>query len=129
VYNIKKEDGTLQKLSDSELKIMEVLWKEKSITARDVAAELSNSIGWDKTTTYTMLRRCIKKNLILRKEPNFICEPLISKEQVSYYETKELIGKMYNGRIDNLVAFLLNDRDITDDEIDKIKKIINDLDE
>lgn len=70
-----------------------------------------------------------KKNLILRKEPNFICEPLISKEQVSYYETKELIGKMYNGRIDNLVAFLLNDRDITDDEIDKIKKIINDLDE
>lgn len=61
MYNIKKEDGTLQKLSDSELKIMEVLWKEKSITARDVAAELSNSIGWDKTTTYTMLRRCIKK--------------------------------------------------------------------
>jgi len=129
LYNTKKEDNTLQKLSDSELKIMEILWREKSFTAKGIAAELSNTVGWDKTTTYTILRRCVKKNLIIRKEPNFICEPLISKEQVSSYETKELIDKMYNGKIDNLVAFLLSDVDITDEEISRIKKIINDLDE
>ncbi|WP_243762086.1 BlaI/MecI/CopY family transcriptional regulator [Lachnoanaerobaculum sp. Marseille-Q4761] len=119
----------MQKLSDSELKIMEILWREKSFTAKDIAAELSNTIGWDKTTTYTMLRRCVKKNLITRKEPNFICEPSISKEQVSSYETKELIDKMYNGKVGNLVAFLLNDIDIADEEIARVKEIINDLDE
>ena len=119
----------MQKLSDSELKIMEILWREKSFTAKDIAAELSNTIGSDKTTTYTMLRRCVKKNLITRKEPNFICEPSISKEQVSSYETKELIDKMYNGKVGNLVAFLLNDIDIADEEIARVKEIINDLDE
>lgn len=123
----KEEYALLQKLSDSELKIMEILWKEKSIPAKDIAAQLSNTIGWDKTTTYTMLRRCIKKGLIDRKYPNFVCEPLVTREEVSCYETKELIGKMYNGRADSLVAFLLNDRDITDEEIARIKKIVNDL--
>ena len=43
LYNIKKEDDTLQKLSDSELKIMEILWREKSFTAKGIAAELSNT--------------------------------------------------------------------------------------
>lgn len=128
LYN-KKGGNTLQKLSDSELKIMEILWREKSFTAKGIAKELSNTVGWDKTTTYTILRRCVKKNLIIRKEPNFICEPSISKEQVSSYETKELIDKMYSGKIDRLVAFLLSDVDITDEEIFRIKKMINDFDE
>lgn len=119
----------MQKLSDGELKIMEILWREKSFAAKDIASELSNTIGWDKTTTYTVLRRCINKNLIIRKEPNFICKPSISKEQVSSYETKKLIDKMYNGRVSNLVAFLLNEIDITGEEIDRVRKIIDDLNE
>ena len=44
------------KLYDSELKIMEILWREGETTAKEIAAELAKSVGWSKTTTYTVLK-------------------------------------------------------------------------
>ena len=39
------------KLFDSELKVMEVLWRGGEMPARDIARVLSESIGWNKNTT------------------------------------------------------------------------------
>lgn len=116
------------KLFDSEFKVMEVLWREKSVAAKDIAKELYSTVGWDKTTTYTILRRCVEKKLISRKDPNFICEALVSKEQVRFYETEELLERMYDGETSSLVAFLLDKIDVSNDEILKIKEIIDNLD-
>ena len=41
------------KLFDSEIKVMEVLWKEGDLTAKQLADILSEKIGWNKNTTYT----------------------------------------------------------------------------
>ncbi len=37
-------------------------------------------------------------------EPNFVCRPVITKEQAQEFETTELINKMYDGAADQLVA-------------------------
>ena len=70
------------KLFDSELKIMEILWKGGETTARSIAETLKEQIGWSKTTTYTVIKKCIDKGVVNRKEPGFVCRPLITKEQV-----------------------------------------------
>ena len=51
------------KLFDSELKIMEILWKGGETTARSIAETLKEQIGWSKTTTYTVIKKCIDKGL------------------------------------------------------------------
>ena len=94
------------KLFDSELKIMEILWKGGETTARSIAETLKEQIGWSKTTTYTVIKKCIDKGVVNRKEPGFVCRPLITKEQVQEVETRELIDKMYDGGADRLVASL-----------------------
>ena len=68
------------KLFDSELKIMEILWKGGETTARSIAETLKEQIGWSKTTTYTVIKKCIDKGVVNRKEPGFVCRPLITKE-------------------------------------------------
>ena len=54
------------KLFDSEIKVMEVLWKEGDLTAKQLADILSEKIGWNKNTTYTVIKKCISKGAIER---------------------------------------------------------------
>ena len=42
------------KLFDSELKIMNVLWKEGDITAKEISTILADEVGWNMNTTYTV---------------------------------------------------------------------------
>lgn len=115
------------KLFDSELKVMEVIWKEGDITAKEIAEAMKKKVGWSKTTTYTVIKKCIDKGVIKRQEPKFICHALITKKQVQQYETDELINKMYNGSVDKLVASILGNKNLTSQEIKHLKQIVNDL--
>ncbi len=45
------------KLFDSELKIMEILWREGDISAKRIAEIAKERIGWSKTTTYTNIQK------------------------------------------------------------------------
>lgn len=115
------------KIYDSELKILEVLWQNGAASARDIAAALQQQIGWSKTTTYTVIKKCIDKKIIAREDPHFICRPLVSREQVQQLETDELIAKMYDGSPDKLIASLLDNKILSREQIRKLKQIVKDL--
>lgn len=115
------------KLFDSELKVMDILWKEGNVSAKHVADVLTKELGWNKNTTYTLIKRCIKKGAIERSEPNFMCHALIPKEEVQEAETNELINKIYDGSADKLFAALLSRKKLSVEEIEKLKKIVADL--
>ncbi|MCI5773019.1 MAG: BlaI/MecI/CopY family transcriptional regulator [Erysipelotrichaceae bacterium] len=114
-------------LFDSELKVMNVLWKEGDKPAIYVAKLLSKELGWNVNTTYTLIKRCIKKGAIERIEPNFICHALIKKEEIQAAKTNELINKIYDGSVDKLFAALLSQKKLTKEEIDKLKQIVDNL--
>ena len=79
------------KLVDSELKVMNVLWKNGDTTAKRIAEILGEEIGWNVNTTYTVIKKCIAKEAIKRSEPNFLCHALVTKREVQEIETSELI--------------------------------------
>lgn len=79
-------------------------------------------------TTYTLIKRCIKKGAIERSEPNFMCHALIPKEEVQEAETDELIHKIFDGSADKLFASLLSRKKLSAEQIDKLKQIVGDLD-
>ena len=115
------------KLVDSELKVMNVLWKEGDTTARHIADVLTADFGWNVNTTYTLIKRCIKKGAIERSEPNFMCHSLIPKADVQEAETDELINKVYDGSADKLFAALLGRKKLSAEQIEKLKQIVSDL--
>ena len=95
------------KLFDSELKVMDILWKEGDTSAKDIAEILNRQVGWSKTTTYTVIKKCVK--------------------EVQEAETNELIDKMYDGSSDKLIAALLGSKRLTAEEIQSLKKLVEDL--
>lgn len=116
------------KLFDSELKVMDVLWKEGDLPAKHIADVLNKKYGWNKNTTYTLIKRCMKKDAIERSEPNFMCHALIPKKEVQEAETNELINKIYDGSAEKLFAALLDSKKLSAKQIEKLKQIVADLD-
>lgn len=120
-------DKKTVKLFDSELKVMNILWQEGDLPAKHMAAMLTKELGWNKNTTYTLIKRCIKKNAIERSEPNFMCHALISKEEVQDAETDELIYKIYDGSVDKLFSALLSRKKLSAKEVEKLQQIVAEM--
>ena len=116
------------KLFDSELKVMDVLWREGDLPAKAIARTLTEEIGWNVNTTYTLIKRCIAKQAIERSEPGFMCHALVSKEQVQQEETQELIDKVFDGSADKLFASLLGGRRISREQLMQLRSIIDEMD-
>ncbi len=115
------------KLFDSELKVMTVLWEKGDTSAKEIAEEFCRGVGWSKTTTYTVIKKCIDKGAVSRSEPNFICHAEVSREEAREYETEELINRMYGGSADMLVASLLGSKRLSREETDRLKKLVEDM--
>lgn len=114
------------KLFDSELKVMDVLWREKEkLTASQIVKILKEEVGWNRNTTYTVIKKCIEKGVIERQEPNFICKALISKEEVQEQETSELISKLFDDSPEQFFSAFIHRKGLTKDQISELKKIVD----
>ena len=126
-YRRSKEKDASVKLFDSELKVMDVLWREGDLPAKAIAKTLTEEIGWNVNTTYTLIKRCIAKEAIERSEPGFMCRALVSKEQVQQEETQELIDKVFDGSADKLFASLLGGRRISREQLERLRSMIDEM--
>lgn len=75
-------------------------------------------------TTYTLIKRCIQKGAIERREPHFVCHALIPKERVQQQETDELIRKVYDGSAEKLFAALLGRKSLSEQQLQKLKQMV-----
>ncbi len=115
------------KLYDSELKIMELLWEGGELSAVELARRAKARVGWSKTTTYTVIKKCVDKGAVERIDPGFLCRPLLTREEAQRYETRELIDRMYGGAADRLVASLLGGRRLSAQELRRIRALVDRL--
>ena len=115
------------KVFDSELKVMDILWKEGDLTAGQLVKILKERTGWNRNTTYTIITKLIGKGAIERSGSNFTCKALITKEQVQRHEAKELIGKLFDDSAEMFLTAFLHDKALSKDEIESLKQLVERL--
>ena len=113
------------KLFDSELKVMDIVWEREPISAKEISLILGESIGWNKNTTYTIIKKLIDKEVLIREEPNFICSSKLKREQVQIAETKSLIDRLYQGSKKAFFAAFFQNEELSMEELKELKKLID----
>lgn len=99
------------RLHDGELNVMELLWSNKELAARDISKIIKEYIGWEKNTTYTVIKRLIDKGAIVREDPGFICKANVTKKKIQETETNILLDKFYGGSLVNFInSYMMNYR-------------------
>jgi len=113
------------RLHEGELNVMELLWSNKVLAAKDIAKIIKEYIGWEKNTTYTVINRLIDKGVIKREDPGFLCRASISKRAVQNIETKALLNKVYNGSLITFFSDYLKNQDLSRTEVMELERIIS----
>ena len=114
-----------EKLFDSEAKVMEIIWEKGPLSAKEISLIAGESIGWNKNTTYTVIKKLEAKGFISRSEPGFICTPLVSQEEVQKTEVRSLLDKVFGGSRRALFSALLEDEKLSDDEVAELRELID----
>ncbi len=113
------------RLHEGELNVMELLWSNKVLAAKDISKIIKEYIGWEKNTTYTVIKRLIDKGAVKREDPGFLCRAAISKRAVQNIETKALLNKVYNGSLSTFLTEYLKNQDLTRAEFMELERIVS----
>ncbi len=114
-----------EKLNNSQIKVMQLLWENGASTAKNLTLMAAERYEWNKNTTYTIIKSLIEIGAIERSEPDFLCTPILSLEEVRRTETKGLVDKFFHGSASAFFSAFLEDESISEEEIAALKKLIN----
>lgn len=119
----------MYQISDSELIIMRIIWKnEGSALYSQVTDALENmDFHWKKNTVLTFLSRLVEKKLLTTKKigrrNDYIA--LVSEDEYHSQQTQDFIGKVYEGDVSGLISTLVNQHMIPDSEINALREFWN----
>ena len=113
------------RLHEGELNVMELLWSNQVLAAKDISKIIKEYIGWEKNTTYTYIKRLIDKGAITREDPGFMCRAAISKKQVQEIETGVLIKNLYSSSLSTFIHEYFDGRKLSSEEILELKRVID----
>lgn len=116
-------------LQPGELKIMNLVWEKAPIRASEIASILAAETGWSKNTIYTLITRIVEKGFIRRTDPGFVCEPAVSREEIQRRENRSLLDSLYHGSAKLLFARLLDDEDISRDELSELREMLDQIEQ
>jgi BlaI family penicillinase repressor len=112
-------------ISEAELEIMQVLWKSKEpLTAQDVLEQIKNK-DWKYSTIATLFGRMVEKGTVTyeRRGRFFYYTPVVLEEAYKVCQAKNFISKLYSGSVKNLVASLFENNQMSDKDVEEIKKM------
>ena len=114
------------KPTESELEILQVIWKKGQCTVRDVHEELSKNKDAGYTTTLKLMQIMHEKGLVERDTTakTHLYKALITREQAQQTALDKIISTVFKGSTSDLVIQALGHHRASKDEIDAIKSYL-----
>ena len=119
----------MERISEAEHAVMEVLWAESPLTAADVAARVPAERKWSDRTVKTLLGRLLAKGALAHEEDGrrYLYRPAIARADYVAQESGRLIDRMFGGKVTPLVAHLAERDRLSPADIAEIEALLKAL--
>ena len=113
-------------ISESEWKIMRLLWRKSPQAAYDLIEQLAPSEGWHPNTVKTMLTRLHKKKAVrVTKYKNlYHYEPLVSEDECIQAESESFLDRLFGGSVQPLLVHFARNKKLSKSDLDELRKIL-----
>lgn len=110
------------KCTESEWKILEVLWACAPRTIAEITKALEGSTGWSRHVIITLLKRMEDKGTVAADESGAAKRyaPLVSREEAEEEETGKFLSHVFNGNASLLLNQLVDTGKLTADDLRRI---------
>ena len=109
-------------IGDKEMKMAKLLWDREGIGSGAVVKLCAEEFGWNKSTTYTMLRRLCEHGLF--QNVKSIVTSVMSEEQYKAKVAKELVDDKFGGSIAEMAAMVVKHYGLSDTDREKMAELI-----
>lgn len=120
-------------LTESELRLMEVIWRKGSATVTEVVAMLPKSLDLAYNTVLTTLRILEDKGYLRhttgKDSRAFIYSPLVSRKQASRSAVGLLLRRFFGDSAEALVLNLIEDEKLGDAELKRVRRLLKEKSE
>lgn len=116
-------------LTDAEWNVMECLWEESPLTGRQLTDLLEGKMGWNRSTTLTMLRRLEEKGAVWSDSQGVkkLFYPNVVREDAALQETESFLDRVYGGSVSLLVSAMTKKQALSKNEIDELYAMLKEL--
>ena len=111
------------KIFDSEYRFCLILWENEPVNSTRLVELCKQQLGWSKATTYTVIRRLAERGVV--KNDNAVVTSLISKEQAQASRLDEMVEQTFEGSLPAFIAAFSRSQKLTRDEVEQLKKLID----
>jgi BlaI family penicillinase repressor len=113
-------------LTDQELEIMKVVWRNGTATVRDVYEELLKHRKIAYTTVMTMMGILEQKGRLKKEadEKAYVYRPSEPQGKVVASMVKDFVKRVFDGSAKPLLVHLVESRHISQENLDEINKLL-----
>lgn len=120
----------LDRVTDGELSILQVLWERGEATTREITAALYDEVTDPKMASAQKLlerlkaKGCVERD---RSERAHRFRPLVSQEEFVRSRLQELADRLFDGALVPVATTLLRSKKLTRGEREQLRKLIGEL--
>ena len=117
---------TPPQISDSEWNVMKVVWESGPLTAGQIVQRMASQSDWHPRTIKTLLSRLVKKGAVAMEEDGkrFLYRAKVTREACRRYETRSFLSRVFDGAVAPALVHFLKQSDLSREEIEELKKIL-----
>ena len=121
----------MAKISAAESQVMEAVWRAGQLTADEIVAQVGEPQGWGEATFKTLINRLLKKKALVseRSEGRTRYRALVSRIDYVQGESQGLLDRLFEGQLSPLVAHYAKHKALSADDIARLKRLIEELDD
>lgn len=118
---------TVPRISEAEWEVMKVFWAQSPATANDVIDVLGDKTDWKPATIKSLISRLAKKNAIGFNQDGktYLYFPLVSEEECLKAESQSFLQRLYGGALKPMFVNFLKQEELTPDDVEELKKILD----
>lgn len=117
----------VNKISESELEIMKVLWQNGKMTLSEIVDCVSKHNSWSKSTIKTLVYRLVDKGIldVIKSGSVFEYSAKVSEEDYKMSENQNFLQRLYNGSISDMLVAYTKYNHLSRKDIDDLMKLID----
>ena len=114
-----------------QLEILRVLWRRGKATAREITDDLHAVRPTSHSAVQTLLRELEGKGAVGHQadERTFVFFPRVAESEIQESALRDLVQSVFDGSAQNLVAHLLKRERLSSEDIQRLRGMLDDMEE
>jgi predicted transcriptional regulator len=109
-------------LAAAEERLAEIIWAHAPVRSIEIARMTKQAFAWEKSTTYTLLKRLTDKGVI--KTENAVVSALISKEDFYARQSHDFVAGRFGGSLPAFITSFIGAARLSDAQADELIRLI-----